>query len=251
MASSMLVPTSTPLPSIEPIQLITLEIAREALADAGYAARPFPRGRTAVIFGAPIPEGLALLNQNLGAAQNLQYIKEMVPTARVVTQPQEDNRNYRVRFDKIHNVLNFQPRYTVRDGIQEIMDAFATGQITDYRDPRYNNFSFLKLNGKLRPISVEDVGGWDWVKLSATDAMLLAEVVMAVVESQSQELMSRLRESLVQAVLGDVDGFLNILTGMQPTPPVWAQAAPAPDRQPVFVEPRLEGRPSAVTVTAG
>jgi nucleoside-diphosphate-sugar epimerase len=169
-------------------------------------------------------------------------IKEMIPTARIVTQPKEDNRNYRVRFDKIRNVLNFQPRHTVRDGIQEIMDAFATGQITDYRDPRYNNFSFLKLNGELRPISVEDVGGWDWVKLSATDAMMLAEVVMAVVESQSPQLMSRLREDLVQAVLGDVDGFLNILTGMQPTPPMWAQAASAPDRQPVFVEPRLEGR---------
>jgi nucleoside-diphosphate-sugar epimerase len=186
-------------------------------------------------------------------------IKEMVPTTRVITQPKEDNRNYRVRFDKIRNVLNFQPRYTLRDGIQEIMDAFATGQITDYRDPRYHNFGFLKLNGELRPISVEDVGGWDWVKLSATDAMMLAEVVMAVIESQSQELMSRLRESLVQAVLGDVDGFLNILTGMQPTPPVLspvegpmrAQAAPAPDGQPLLVEPRLEGRPSVVTVTAG
>lgn len=184
--------------------------------------------------------------QNYQIADLGLIIKEMVPTARVVTQPKEDNRNYRVRFDKIRNVLNFQPRYTVRDGIQEIMDAFATGKIADYRDPRYSNFGFLKLNGELRPISVEDVGGWDWVKLSATDAMLLAEVVMAVVESQSQELMSRLREGLVQAVLGDVDGFLNILTGMQPTPPMRAKAAPAPDRQPVFVEPRLEGRPSVV-----
>jgi len=40
------------LPSIEPIQLLTLETARAALADAGYLDRPFPRQRTAVILGA-------------------------------------------------------------------------------------------------------------------------------------------------------------------------------------------------------
>jgi len=184
--------------------------------------------------------------QNCQIADLGLIIKEMVPTARVVTQPKEDNRNYRVRFDKICNMLNFQPRHTIRDGVQEIMDAFATGKITDYRDPRYSNFSFLKLNGELKQIFVEDTEEWDWVKLSATEAMMLAELVMAAIESQSQELMSHLRESLVQAILGDVDGCLNILTDMQPTLPERAQAAPAPDRQPVFVEPRLEGRPSVV-----
>jgi nucleoside-diphosphate-sugar epimerase len=172
-------------------------------------------------------------------------IREMVPTARVVTHPKEDNRNYRVRFDKIRNVLSFEPRYTIRDGVQEIIDAFATGKITDYRDPRYSNFSALKRNGELRSIFVEDVMRWAWVNLSATDAMLLAEVVMAVVESQSRELMNRLREGLVQALQGDIDGFLNTLTRMQPTPPTWAQAASAPDRQPVFVEHRLGGSPAA------
>ncbi|HEU4403010.1 MAG TPA: beta-ketoacyl synthase N-terminal-like domain-containing protein, partial [Candidatus Polarisedimenticolia bacterium] len=40
------------LPSIEPIQLLTLEAARAALSDAGYLDRPFPRRRTSVILGA-------------------------------------------------------------------------------------------------------------------------------------------------------------------------------------------------------
>jgi acyl transferase domain-containing protein/NAD(P)H-dependent flavin oxidoreductase YrpB (nitropropane dioxygenase family) len=39
------------LPSIEPAQLLALEIARRALEDAGYAHRPFPRDRTAVVLG--------------------------------------------------------------------------------------------------------------------------------------------------------------------------------------------------------
>ena len=33
------------LPSIEPVQLLALEVARGALDDAGYADRPFPRER--------------------------------------------------------------------------------------------------------------------------------------------------------------------------------------------------------------
>ena len=39
------------LPSIEPAQLLALEVVRNALADAGYAERPFPREQTAVVLG--------------------------------------------------------------------------------------------------------------------------------------------------------------------------------------------------------
>ena len=188
--------------------------------------------------------------QNYQIADLGLIIKEMMPTAHVVTQPKEDNRNYRVRFDKVRNMLNFQPRYTVRAGIQEIIDAFATGKITDYRDPRYSNFSFLKLNGGPRSIFVEDVVGWAWVNLSPTDAMMLAEVVMAVIESQSQELMGRLRAGLVQAILGDIDGFLDTLTDMRLTSSTQAKTASGLDRQPVFVERWLEGRPPMVKPAA-
>ena len=40
------------LSSIEPLQLLLLEAVRGALADAGYARRPFDRQRTAMILGA-------------------------------------------------------------------------------------------------------------------------------------------------------------------------------------------------------
>ena len=40
------------LSSIEPVQLFALEAVRRALADAGYAERPFDRERTAVVLGA-------------------------------------------------------------------------------------------------------------------------------------------------------------------------------------------------------
>jgi acyl transferase domain-containing protein/NAD(P)H-dependent flavin oxidoreductase YrpB (nitropropane dioxygenase family) len=40
------------LPSIEPVQLLALYVARKALEDAGFDQRPFPRERTATIFAA-------------------------------------------------------------------------------------------------------------------------------------------------------------------------------------------------------
>ncbi|MEV7548968.1 SDR family NAD(P)-dependent oxidoreductase [Amycolatopsis sp. NPDC089917] len=40
------------LASIEPVQLLALEVSRRALADAGYAERAFDRSRTSVVFGA-------------------------------------------------------------------------------------------------------------------------------------------------------------------------------------------------------
>ena len=40
------------LRSIEPSQLLTLEVVARGLADAGYSDRPFPRERTSVILGA-------------------------------------------------------------------------------------------------------------------------------------------------------------------------------------------------------
>ena len=40
------------LAAIEPVQLLSLEIAKRALDDAGYGERAFDRARTAVIFGA-------------------------------------------------------------------------------------------------------------------------------------------------------------------------------------------------------
>jgi len=91
--------------------------------------------------------------QNYQIADVGLIIKEMVPASRVVNRPDEDNRNYRVRFDKIHNVLGFRPQYTVREGVCEIIEAFATGKITDYRASAYSNYTFLNQNGTLPHLS--------------------------------------------------------------------------------------------------
>jgi nucleoside-diphosphate-sugar epimerase len=104
--------------------------------------------------------------QNYQIADLGLIIQNMVPHARVVTQPQEDNRNYRVRFDKIHDLLGFEPQYTVEDGVAEILSALASGQIADYRDPRYNNFAYLKSDGHIERVLTEDDDALTWPELA-------------------------------------------------------------------------------------
>jgi len=66
------------LPSIEPLQLLTLEVARAALEDAGYVARAFPRERTSVIIGAG--GGVADLGQQYGFRSILPlYVRDVSP----------------------------------------------------------------------------------------------------------------------------------------------------------------------------
>jgi nucleoside-diphosphate-sugar epimerase len=179
--------------------------------------------------------------QNYQIAELGLILKEMVPTARVVTHQKEDNRNYRVSFDKIRNRLNFRPQYTVRDGIREVMDAFATGQVTDYRDARYSNSGFLSLDDRVREVFVEDANGWHWVSMSADEARQLADVVMAVVETRSPESVPGLREGLERAFLGDVDGFITALAGSQAVAADRLSVAPSVDHDAMHAQFRLEG----------
>jgi len=87
-------------------------------------------------------------NYQIGALGEL--IRELVPHVRITNQAMADPRNYRVQFDKISSVLNFRPKYTVRDGVKEVVNAFRTGQIADYGNPSYNNATYLKQHSALQ-----------------------------------------------------------------------------------------------------
>ncbi len=65
------------IPSIEPLQLLMLESVRAALDDAGYAARPFNRQRTAVILG--VGGGVADLGQQYAVRSALPMLMDDVP----------------------------------------------------------------------------------------------------------------------------------------------------------------------------
>jgi 3-oxoacyl-(acyl-carrier-protein) synthase/NAD(P)H-dependent flavin oxidoreductase YrpB (nitropropane dioxygenase family) len=70
------IPPAT-LPSIDPLQLLSLEVVRQALADAGYLDRPFARERTAVILG--ISGGLGDVGLNYGLRASLPALFGQMP----------------------------------------------------------------------------------------------------------------------------------------------------------------------------
>ncbi|MCF6153686.1 MAG: SDR family NAD(P)-dependent oxidoreductase [Candidatus Brocadia sp.] len=65
------------LSSIEPLQLLTLEVVQKAIEDAGYANRPFHRERTSVILGSS--GGLSDLGQQYSFRSNLPMFMKNIP----------------------------------------------------------------------------------------------------------------------------------------------------------------------------
>ena len=51
-----------------------------------------------------------------------------------------DYRNYRVSFNKIKEILNFNAEFTIDDGINEMINAFADYSIKDYRNKLFRNY---------------------------------------------------------------------------------------------------------------
>ncbi len=71
-------------------------------------------------------------------------IQRQVPTAECICSlGDKDRRNYRVRFTKIAQRLNYKPQWTLEAGIAQVIKAFQDGLVSDYRDDRYSNVQFL------------------------------------------------------------------------------------------------------------
>ncbi|UCD39195.1 MAG: NAD-dependent epimerase/dehydratase family protein, partial [Fidelibacterota bacterium] len=95
---------------------------------------------------------------NVGA-NNLNYticevgkiIHPMIPGSRIVELDEDyDLRNYRVSFDKITADIGFECQHSLQYGIAEIQEAYANGQILDYRLREYSNYKvLLGENGRL------------------------------------------------------------------------------------------------------
>ena len=71
-----------------------------------------------------------------------------------------DQRNYRVKFDKIRRMLGFAPRWTLEDGIQQVITALRSGRILDYRDPEYSNVRLLDGGSRDLAEVLRSEGGW-------------------------------------------------------------------------------------------
>ena len=72
-----------------------------------------------------------------------EIIKEFITDIEIeIIKSKKDPRNYKVSFEKIKNSLNFEPKYTVRDSVIEILNDIQSGKI-DPRDSEFSNMSRL------------------------------------------------------------------------------------------------------------
>jgi nucleoside-diphosphate-sugar epimerase len=80
------------------------------------------------------------ISQNYTKKMVVQEILKQVPEGRVeyITR-EEDPRDYRVRFDKIRDILGFHISKTVPEGISEVLTSLWTGIIDNPQDQKYYN----------------------------------------------------------------------------------------------------------------
>jgi len=74
-------------------------------------------------------------------------IKQHFPGVEIEQTPMkfQDTRNYRVSSEKAHHILNFNPRYSIDDGIQEIKELLEQKRIKNVENPRYTNQTYLAM----------------------------------------------------------------------------------------------------------
>jgi nucleoside-diphosphate-sugar epimerase len=109
--------------------------------------------------------------QNYTIRRVAEMIQHVVPTAQIIDGGTDrDQRNYRVDFSKIRNVLNFYPQWTVEQGVQQVIEAIQSGRVVDYRDARYSNVKFLSEEGAFRLTRLEN--GWAYELIKDTNPNL-------------------------------------------------------------------------------
>jgi nucleoside-diphosphate-sugar epimerase len=90
-------------------------------------------------------------DQNHTINQIAEIIQRHVPQAHVVHKGDgADRRNYWVSFNKINRMLGFRPKWTVDQGIDQVIEAINSGKVLDYRDAKYSNVLFLRQEGHER-----------------------------------------------------------------------------------------------------
>lgn len=70
-------------------------------------------------------------------------IQKHIPDSKIVYNAKgSDPRNYRVSFKKVKEVLGFEPKFTVNQGIKELVDALETGLYSDSNEApeKYGNY---------------------------------------------------------------------------------------------------------------
>ncbi len=90
--------------------------------------------------------------QNYTVAETAQLVRDVVikqmpgkKALDIVTAPSDDVRSYHISSEKIKRELGFIPRYTIEDGVRDLIKAFREGKLPNpLNDIRYYNTKMMK-----------------------------------------------------------------------------------------------------------
>jgi nucleoside-diphosphate-sugar epimerase len=146
-----------------------LHVDDAALAIMKVIEAPLPLVRTQVL-------NVGSNEQNYTIRQIGEMIHKLVPAAEVVHKSDDpDRRNYWVSFNKINNLLNFKPRWTVEQGVEQVIQAFDSGKVGDYKNAKYSNVKFLTEEGIFRLARSENGWAYQLLNESSGQAMVVLD----------------------------------------------------------------------------
>lgn len=119
-----------------------LHVDDAASAIALLLERPIPKTGEPAIFN------IGSNSENYTIRQIGQLVRKHVPDAAIMEAASDgDLRNYRVNFDRIERVVGFRTRWTVEDGIKQVIAPIKAGEIASYDEAQFSNVKFLSERG--------------------------------------------------------------------------------------------------------
>jgi nucleoside-diphosphate-sugar epimerase len=113
--------------------------------------------------------------QNHTIQQVGELIQQLVPASELISMGLDtDKRNYKVNFDKIKNTLGFKPRWSVEEGVRQVIEAIESGKVSNYQDAKYSNVKFLGDEGASRLIPRQNRWAHDLINESSSEVALVA-----------------------------------------------------------------------------
>ena len=61
----------------------------------------------------------------------------------ITESPFEDNRNYKADCSKLKNTFDFKPKYSVDDGVKQLLELLESGRVKDPFDTNFHNANYL------------------------------------------------------------------------------------------------------------
>ena len=115
------------------------------VGDVGRAFQLVLKAPISEISGQVFNLGANAMNRRM--RQVGEAVQQLYPDLSVDYETNSDARTYRVRFDKIEQVLGFHSARTLLDGVKEIHRALSRGLVKDPSSPRYHNHKLLSFPG--------------------------------------------------------------------------------------------------------